>query len=166
MGDELPLSQPPRAWAAEHPDPDWHPKVRAFFTYWQSVRPAPRLLPARHHLDPAAMKAVLPGIWLLDLQREPFRLRYRLVGTEVVEYIGAEVTGMWMDEAHPDIRDKPAYLERYRAVVQTGMPSWRRGIPSLGIRQDFHMIENIVLPLASDGSVVDMLAGFSVMYRR
>lgn len=158
-------SPAPQIWPLSEPGSDWHPEVSAFFSYWQSIRPAADLLPARRHFDPSAIKGLLPGVWLLDIQLSPFRLRYRLVGTKVVQYIGQEVTGRWMDEAHPDIAGNTAYLRRYEGVVHSAIPSWRRGMPSLTILRDYDAIENIVLPLASDGSHVDMLAAFSVMHK-
>jgi len=154
----------PQLWTADRPGAGWHPRVSAFFNYWQSLRPAAGILPSRKDFDPFAIPKLLPGVWLLDIQREPFRLRYRLAGTAVVEYIGLEVTGMWLDEAHPDIASKPGYLDRYRAVVETGTPNWRRGQPRLTILKEFLGIENLLLPLASDGRHVDMIAAYSIMH--
>ena len=38
------------------------------------------------------------GLWLVDLEENPFRVRYRLVGTEVVRYTGLDFTGRYLDE--------------------------------------------------------------------
>ena len=95
------------------------------------------------------------------MQREPFRLRYRLAGTETVEAIGVEVTGRWMDEINPMPLREPHYLDRYRAIVEQRQPSWRRGPPLL-MSKRVRTIENLVVPLAADGTTVDMLAGFTV----
>jgi hypothetical protein len=143
-------------WDKPEPSPFWDPDIQAIFAYWRSIAP-PGKLPGPQHLHPVAIAELLPGIWILDVQREPFRLRYREVGARVVHGIGRDVTGRWLDEAHPDIGTQPAYLERYRRVVETGIPSWRRGPPRLSIRLDFNVIENIVLPFATDGETVDML---------
>ncbi len=102
----------------------------------------------------ARARASVDGRWHL----------YRLAGTAVVRYIGPEMTGRYMDEAHPDIAQLPQYLDRYRGVVETKVPSWRRGAPKLSIRGDYHTIENIVVPLTEDGARVDMLAAYSVMF--
>jgi hypothetical protein len=155
----------PVPWPEENPAPDWHPEIQAIFRYWRSLHPA-NGLPGRRHLDPADLKRLLPGVWLLDVQPEPFRLRYRLVGTRVSAMIGRDVTGMWVDEAHPDAAHRPGYFERYRAVVQTHVPSWRRGRPVLWVHEDFAHIENILLPLAANGSDVDMLLAFTAIRDR
>jgi hypothetical protein len=153
----------PQSWSLPDPGPDWHVDVSAFFRYWRSIWPAADLLPGRGHFDPSQIKSLLPGVWLLDIQPAPFRMRYRLAGTRVVQYIGQEVTGRWMDEVHPDMVGNAEYQRRYEDVVRSRIPSWRRGMPTLTVLQDYYAIENVLVPLASDGAHVDMLAAFSVM---
>lgn len=150
-------------WSGSEPAAHWHAKIARFFRYWRSIHP-PQGLPGRQHLDPLAIPSLLPGIWLLDIQREPFRLRYRLVGTEAVEAIGTEVTGKWMDECHAAMHEEPAYYERYRAVVEQKLPSWRRGVPRLWTHKKYATLENMVLPLAADGITVNMLAALTVFH--
>lgn len=48
-------------------------------------------------------------------------------------------------------------MERYKAVVTTKVPSWRRGAPQLWFHEDYKLIENVLLPLAADTVHVDML---------
>lgn len=149
----------------------WHPKIRRFFDYWQAKHP-PRAstdsggLPGRQNIDPLEIPDLLPNIWLLDVQHEPFRLRYRLVGTGIVEARGRDQTGQWLDEAHPELASDPVYLERYRSVVASGNPSWRRGPPRFWFHADFGLIENLILPLAADGTHIDMLMILTIMYWR
>lgn len=142
-----------------------HPKIRRVYDYWQSVHP-PEGLPGRQHIDPEPIRDLLPGIWLVDVQRSPFRLRYRLVGTRVVEAMGRDVTGQWFDEAHPHVSKNPNYLERSQRVVETGTPSWRRGGPNLWQHEFYGSLENLILPLATDGRSVDILMVLTVFYRR
>lgn len=151
-------------WTGDGVAPQWRPKVARFFLYWRSIHPGSGLLPGRQHFDPLAIHALLPGVWLLDVQRKPFRLRYRLVGTEAVEAIGTEVTGKWMDECHTAMHEEPAYYERYRAVVEQKLPSWRRGVPRLWTHKKYATLENMVLPLAADGITVNMLAVLTVFH--
>ncbi|HEX6977763.1 MAG TPA: hypothetical protein VF342_00555 [Alphaproteobacteria bacterium] len=100
---------------------------------------------------------------MLDVQREPFRLKFRLVGTRVVQVVGTDSTGKWMDECWPTAG--PEYFERYIGVVKTGQPSWRRGPPVFHFDPHFTEVENILLPLATDGVTVDILLALSVFYR-
>ena len=124
-----------------------------------------RLARAGVHFDPVAVPELLPGIWLLDVARAPFRLRYRLCGTGVTEAMGREMTGKWLDEAHPEAMADSDFLARYRAAAERGVASWRKGPPRLWRHRDFGMVENLLLPLARDGRAVDMLCAHSVLYR-
>lgn len=143
----------------------WHPRAQRLYRYWLSIRPPRGGLPGRRDFDPVAVPDLLPGIWLLDVQREPFRLRYRLAGTAIVEAMGREVTGLWLEEAHPRIREEAQFFDRYRRVVETGVPSWRKGTPRLWTHRDFGVIENLLLPFAADGRHTDILCAFTVLYR-
>src|SRR5215813_216703 len=100
-----------------------HPKIARVLAYWRAIHPAAGVLPGRQHFDPMAIPDVLPGIWLLDVEREPLRLRYRLAGTRIVESIGREVTGLWFDEVHPELARQAGYLDRYRTVIEMREPS-------------------------------------------
>lgn len=151
-------------------DPDintaaWHPRAVRLYRYWRSIRPPGVGLPGRRDFDPVAVPDLLPGICLLDVQQKPFRLRYRLVGTGIVEATGREVTGQWLEEAHPHIRGNTQLFDRYRGVVETGVPSWRKGKPLLWTNRDIGTIEDLLVPLAMDGRTVDILCACTVLYR-
>jgi hypothetical protein len=142
----------------------WHPRVARAYRYWLSIRP-PAGLPGRQHFDPVDIPDLLPCIWLLDVQRQPFRLRYRLVGTSIVEANGREVTGQWLDEAHPHLRHDAEFFSRYRRAVEEARPEWRKGKPRIWAHRDFGEIENVLLPLARDGATVDILVAYTLLYR-
>ena len=142
----------------------WAPNVRRLHDYWRAVHPAAGL-PGRQHVDPSALSDLLPGIWLLDVYRDPFRLKYRLAGSEIVAAIGREVTGMWLDEAHPHISYDQLALQRYQHVVLSKRPSWRTGTPNFWTHRSLSRIENLLLPLAKDGETVDMILAYTILYR-
>src|SRR3546814_20107151 len=104
---------------------NWHPDIRKLMAYWKTIRPAPDLLPGRQHLDPARIVPLLPGNWLLDVHRAPFRLRYRITGTAVVASPGRTLTGLWFDEPHREM--PPGYLLRYQSVPGRTTQTWQRG---------------------------------------
>jgi PAS domain len=147
-------------------DSSWSPALRAFHRYWLSRRPEPDLLPGRQHIDPFDLQEFLPRIWLLDVQRDPFRLRYRLMGTRICELIGKDLTGCWLEEAHPHAVRETDNFARFRRAVETGEPSRRRGKPNLFLasKADFTEIENAAFPLARDGRNTDMLLIYSIFY--
>jgi PAS domain len=142
----------------------WHPRATQLYRYWRSIHPCPGLLPGRQHFDPVAVPELLPAIWLLDVARDPFRLRYRLCGTAVVGAIGREVTGLWLDEAHSDGDATAEYIARCRRLVREGAPSWDKGPPRLWPQRDVTLVESLLLPLARDGRTIDMLCAYGVPY--
>jgi hypothetical protein len=144
----------------------WHPDIQEIYRYWLGIHPD-NGLPGRRQFDPVDLRQYLPRLWLLEVQRTPFRLRYRLAGTRICELAGRELTGLWLDEAHPFVAENPDYLDRLRRVADTGEPSWRRGKPKLFLAEkaDFTEIENIFLPLAADGRTVDMVLAYTVFFR-
>src|SRR5579871_2890427 len=89
---------------------DWHPKVRRLFVYWHSLRPAPDVLPGRQHFDPLAIVDIMPWVWMLDREEgPPERLRYRLLGTRMVEAMRRDLTGQRYDEAHFGVMEHPMF---------------------------------------------------------
>jgi hypothetical protein len=152
------------SWEATRPR--WHPNLMRLYEYWRSIHPAGGGLPGRQHLDPMEIPELLPSIWMLDVQREPFRLRYRLVGTRIEEVRGHKLTGSWLDESSPEIVNFESYYRRYRDAVETGQPRWRRGRGQMQHLRDIDELENILLPLAADGKTVDLLLCKTIYYDR
>ncbi len=146
--------------------PRWHPNITRLYDYWRSIHPPGGGLPGRQHLDPMHIPELLPSVWLLDVQREPFRLRYRLVGTRIEEVRGQKLTGTWLDDTSPEIVNFEAYYRRYRGVVESRQPNWRRGRSQMQHLRDIEELENILLPLATDGNGVDMLLCKTIYYDR
>jgi hypothetical protein len=142
---------------------DWHPPVRQFYDYWRSVAP-PGCLPGRQHIAPEDITALLPRLWMCDVFRDPLRFRYRLVGTEIVRSVQRELTGQWLDEAQPQSVTNPTFSNRYRFIVGTGRPTWRRG-PTLWNRDPHHRsVENCLVPLATDGETVDKIIAMTALF--
>jgi hypothetical protein len=142
---------------------DWHPLIRSFYEYWLSVSP-PGRLPGRQHIAPEEVPALWSRMCILDVHRNPLRYRYRLCGTEMVRSLGREVTGAWLDEAHPQLMENPQSRERFRYMAETGRATWRRGPPLWARDPEHRIIETCLAPLAANGVTVDKILGFSVMF--
>jgi len=94
----------------------------------------------------------------------PLRHRYRLVGTAEVGTLGREVTGKWLDDVHPEFKDDPLLTARDRSIAETGQPTWRRD-PVRWTHDHLHrLVENCLVPLASDGQTVDIILAISVLF--
>lgn len=125
--------------------------------YWESKR-GDRTLPSRADLDPPVdLPEHLAHLCLIDVQRQPLRMRYRLVGTGIVQVLGRDSTGKWYHELYPP--DVLAQLdEQYRWMISKRRPLRTFG-RSVYEDTDFYDFEMLSLPLASDGETVDMVLG-------
>jgi hypothetical protein len=139
---------------------DWHPKVRALYDLWRGLRPD-GTLPGRRDFDPVVVPRLLPNIWLVDVQAQPMRFRYRLLGTAVVFAMGRDLRGSWFDDAHPEFAGSP-FAEELVAVANERAPRHHRGPPFVRHIRDVAGLERIILPLAADGVTVDMLLCLTV----
>lgn len=132
-------------------------RLRAVFSYWQD-KAGGRPMPARTDIDPAELKPYLPNLALIDVEGDPPRYRYRLVGTELTSILGRELRGRHVDEM-PLLHRRFA-LAAYDKLLHERMPTYARidtFIPFLfSVRY-----ERLLLPLAPDGERVNMvLAAF------
>ena len=148
---------------------DCDPRVRQLFDYWLSIHPAGGGLPGRQHFDPLAVAKLLPWLWMADVQRSPLRFRYRLLGTENVREMERDYTGRWIDEANPGFLASPIYPQ-FVAAVERGQVAYRNGPPHHHVRsdyvamKDYITIERVLLPMARDGRVVDLLLAISIYH--
>ena len=63
-------------------------RLAALWDLWSHKRPDARL-PSRGDFDPLEMVRLLPFVFLVDvLERKPLALRYRLIGTGIVNAVG------------------------------------------------------------------------------
>ncbi len=143
----------------------WSGQAKDLHAYWRNLAPGDGLLPGRRHVEPMDIPALLPHIWLMDIAGDPRDSRYRLIGTAVTAGVGKDYTGLTLRDAHPASADDPAALGFLKTVAETREPLWYRGPPRFQHQKDVAELENLVLPLASDGTTVDMLLGLSVFFR-
>lgn len=125
--------------------------------YWISKSQNDRL-PGRADVDPLDIPALLPQVILLDVKRDPWNFRFRLIGTNVVHHLANDLTGAWMSEIEhmaPPSRIFSSCVE----VASSGEPS-RSDTPYVGPHRNYVRAEDIILPLASDGATPDMLLVF------
>lgn len=149
----------------ELPPPNADERVRQLCQYWRECHPPQGGLPGRQHIDPITMpKGALPFVWLADVHRSPLRFRYRLLGTEQVRVLGRDLTGQWIDEAHPGFLGSAASAQ-FIAAAERGETGYRRGHTLIILPKDYRSMERVVLPLARDGKTVDMLLAISVFHK-
>jgi hypothetical protein len=129
------------------------PIIRQLFAYWQS-KCVDGVIPKRADMDPAEIPKLMPYLLIVDIEHDPFRVRYRLAGTRVVQMTGFEITGKYLDEiALPD--DEGPFLECYALASESKTPVLAR----IKWHIDADTISEYdicVLPLSDDGATVNM----------
>ncbi|MDY0872442.1 PAS domain-containing protein [Dongia rigui] len=132
------------------PDTITSSSIARLVAYWHGCSIDGRV-PLRADIDPAAIKDLLPNIVLTEIDAA-FRVRYRLVGTRVVEFNKLDFTGAYLDDMRWDVTER--YSRAYRRVAETGLPHY--GIDSWPLARNLHgRSEVVMLPLSTDGSRVD-----------
>lgn len=127
--------------------------IRLVHGYWSGLRGL-RRFPAKREIDPAALKPVLPYIMIAEVHRDPLRVRYRLVGTEVVHFMGEDFTGQWLHEtAWGDYIG--SVEEKYDRVFKIGGPVFGIDYFTQASDRQRKPYEWAIFPLAEDGETVD-----------
>ncbi len=129
----------------------------ALHAYWEGKR-AGRPLPERRDIDPVDMPpGLLPYLFIVEYANISDRWRYRLMGTEMVERLGVDLTGRYLDEAlggrysnylvplNAEVRQRrqPIYTESTLTSTDGGVLLTKR----------------LLVPLANGGSEVAMILG-------
>jgi hypothetical protein len=132
------------------------PEFTELLRYWESRRQGDRL-PARADIEPLDLRALLPHLLLLDVERagDRLRFRFRVAGTAFTTLIGRDVTGLHIDELGPPDRVTPVQ-DGLAAIVRTGRPCFLAGRPTLH-NDRFARVKRLGVPLATDGRAVDMI---------
>jgi hypothetical protein len=113
-------------------------------------------LPLRSALTPRDLKLWLPGIHVYEAV-ENQRFTARLLGTAIVNAIGADQTGRTFGEHDQDLLATRAY-RALSLVVHEAKP-YRTKTPRIAsVKQSWHAAESLWLPLGADGKVQQVLA--------
>lgn len=91
------------------------PSTRTLFSYWRETSRDGIPL-QRNEIDPAALRDVLPFLLLGDIETEPFRVLFRLVGTGVADFSRQDFSGQYLDELVYSARDSISWADCYRYV--------------------------------------------------
>src|SRR4051812_45950259 len=95
------------------------PRIRALYAYWKS-KCSDVVLPPRSAIEPAEIRPLLPYLVLADLAPDPFRISYRLVGTDVVRAHGGDFTGRMHDAV--STLSESGIDDSYQTVMATAAP--------------------------------------------
>lgn len=94
-------------------------RVQRLDAWWQSR--AGDGIPDRSDFDPGAFTQLLPFLLLSEVE-QPFRLRYRLIGTAVSEAAGGSFAGRYLDDMLPEGEEEEPWQDHYRRAFDTRRP--------------------------------------------
>ena len=108
-----------------------------------------RAMPSRADIDPTEIREFLPYVVLVDIERDPLRVYYRLVGTQIAAFYG-EFTGTWMHERPISDEYRQIAENIYNRMIATKAPVY--GITEMRTRTDATVsYEWGYFPLSNDG---------------
>ena len=114
----------------------------------------------RRNIEPAEISPLLPIIHLVDVHEDPLAFRHRLIGSEIVEMLGRDVTGKWVDEKIYGEMAQQVF-DGFAAVAWEVRP-YRRLSRLDWISRPWLAMESLEMPLLDeDGRVSMILLGSS-----
>lgn len=93
---------------------------------------------------------------MIDVYRDPWRFRFRLAGTAIVEFLGREVTGRWCEEVYPGFERTVAHRAMCDCAA-TGRALYRSGRIVSRPERTCVPAQRLHLPLAGDGATPDVI---------
>ena len=114
-------------------------------------------MPARTDIDPVALDAALPILWLCDYEADTERFRCRLAGEKISGLYGGPIAGRYVEDIIETDRVAEV-MTRYRRVVSE--PAIGHAAGRVYLHRDRRLVgERILLPLATDGETADGVLG-------
>ena len=129
-----------------------HSSLRQLYDYWLTQR-GDRPVPLRRDIDPIAIPRLLPHLIIAE-RAEDGDLRYRLVGTRIVEAHGVDYTGWRLSHLAKGEALELAH-QLYGPVMAEGLPVYSEG-PFRWPGGEYRWTRRLHLPMSLDGDGVDM----------
>ncbi len=128
----------------------------AVYRYWDGLRTHPAEIPARARFDPIDIPRLLGRVFLAEVVAGPsWRVRYRLIGSQIVGIEGRDHTGRFLDEINPD-PDSP--MRRHYAELIDRRRIYVRNDTAYWAGRDHVAYRALLLPLSSgDGKLSHIL---------
>src|ERR671919_897091 len=115
--------------------------------HWHHLR-GERAMPRRDEVDPVDLVLWLPYLSMMELHYDPFRVRYRVVGTEVARIVGEDFSNRWLDDTGWGADSIALNRLLYERVAESRAPVY--GLSTLTYQgKPDHVFEWVLLPLSS-----------------
>ena len=146
------------------PDPDSCAEhIRWIYDYWVELA-EDGLPPQRKGMDPITIagrnRDILPHIWLLDVENDPRRFRYRLVGGVIQEAGGVAKAGDYVD----DFDSAEVLMPLFSQIADTKVPHYHKLVPVMDHSRYVNEVEVLFLPLCDGPDDVVMLLNCTVYH--
>ena len=130
-------------------------RLRRLLGDWNSWRRG-REFPSRADVAPEKIVYMLGGIVLLDVEYQPLRFRYRLMGAALAARRGHDLTGKPLD-ANPDPELRAGLIRLNTAVVQTRRPQTYEYRIHSAVTGRTYNYDALNMPLSEDGQTINMI---------
>lgn len=139
------------------------PVVGWMYDFWVSKFLGDRR-PSKNAMDPveiaSADPSILRHICLYDIERQPYRFRYRLVGGAIPDAGGLARVGHYIDEIDRTGQVGPALIR----VCETGAPWYKIGPALIAHLTHIIAVESLVVPLNGEEDRIDYLLSCTVYH--
>lgn len=140
-------------------------RLSYLYGYWRARHHADGSLPRRADVDPIEIARqapeLLPHIWLLDVMRNPYRFRYRLIGGAIIEAGSPSRVGEIIEPP----RSGDRHVSLYGNLVQLCEKrtwNYRCGRPTLAHSRHVEVVERLSLPLVDESGEVAVVLSASL----
>ena len=131
-------------------------ELRSLYFYWLAKKTG-RFPPPRQAIDPTDIRLLLPSVFVVEVDHEQERFRYRLAGADVEQLVQAKLHGRWLDEAlRSPLRE--FFDEAFCIAAFDRKVHFRRNTLHLAGRP-YIRYARLLLPLSNDGTRIDHLLG-------
>lgn len=137
-------------------------RTRLLLTHWLERR-GDSVAPARTAIDPAAILAILPDVWICDFLPAEDRFRMRLAGEEINQVYGGSIRSKYFEDIITPAM-LPELNRRYRRVIE--VPAILHCSGQIYLASGRSVVgERLVLPLLDESGAVMHAIGASVFER-
>ncbi len=133
---------------------DCDSRTLQLYQYWLGKKKT-RICPSRTDIDQLDIPRLFPNITLINVSPVPPRFSFRLVGTQVVWMFKDDPTGQEIGLGLK-LSERAEVISRHEFVADNCCPLFHRRRLQRE-KNDFTMVERLMLPLSANGRDVDML---------
>jgi hypothetical protein len=118
-------------------------------TTWNRLKQGHRF-PTRQSIDPLEFRGQLPYLSIVELHDNPFRVYYRLIGTEVARFAEEDFSNTWLDDTDWEPRLKAVNTAIYKRVWDSQAPVYGLSTVEWDKLKEY-VFEWALFPVAADG---------------